>query len=67
MYQRTAPDRYGPLEPIATAVSGRTMTIDPSTGRLFVAAADTTPNPTPGGRARVVSGTLRVLVYDPVP
>ena len=67
VYQRTAPDQYEPLDPIATAVSGRTMTIDPATGRLFVAAAETTPNPTPGGRPRVVPGTLRVLVFDPVP
>lgn len=67
VYQRTAVDRYRALEPIRTAVSGRTMTIDESTGRLFVAAADTTPNPTPGGRPRPVPGTLRVLVFDPIP
>lgn len=67
VYQRTARDRYEALEPIRTAVSGRTMTVDSATGRLFVAAADTTPNPTPGGRARVAPGTLRVLVFDPLP
>ena len=67
VYQRTAPDRYRALEPIRTAVSGRTMTIDETTGRLFVAAADTMPNPTPGGRPRPVPGTLRVLVFDPLP
>ena len=66
VYQRTAPDHYVPLPPIVTAVSGRTMTIDAATGRLFVAAAETTPNPTPGGRAHVVSGTLHVLVFDPI-
>ena len=66
VYQRTAPDRYEALEPIATAVSGRTMTINPATGRLFVAAADTTPNPVPGRRAQVVPGTLHVLVFDPI-
>ncbi len=67
VFQRASADRYEALEPIATAVSGRTMTIDPATGRLFVAAADTTPNPAPGGRAHVVPGTLHVLVFDPIP
>ena len=67
VYQRTATGGYDALEPIVTAVSGRTMTIDAETGRLFVAAADTTPNPTPGGRAHVVPDTLHVLVFDPIP
>lgn len=67
VFRRNAADRYEALEPIVTAVSGRTMTIDPATGRLFVAAAETTPNPTPGGRAHVVPGTLRVLIFDPIP
>ena len=67
VFQRTAADTYKPLEPIATAVGGRTMTIDAATGRLFVAAAETTPSPVPGGRAHVVPGTLHVLVFDPIP
>ena len=66
-YQRTAPDRFQALEPIRTIVSGRRMTVDPATGCLSVAAADTTPNPTPSGRARVVAGTLRVFVFDSIP
>ena len=67
IYQQHTPDRYEALETLPTAVSGRTMGVDPTSGRLFVAAADTQPNPTPGGRPRVVPGTVRVLVFEPVP
>ena len=67
VFQQVGSDRYDAMESIATKVGGRTMTIDPATGRLFVAAAETTPNPTPGGRAHVVPGTLAVLVFDPIP
>jgi hypothetical protein len=42
------------------------MDVDPRTGRLFVAAADTDPGPTPGGRARARPGTLRLMMLDPV-
>lgn len=66
VYQQRSPDRYEALELVRTLVSGRTMAVDAPTGRLFVAAADTTPNPTPGGRPRPVPGTLRVLVFEPV-
>jgi hypothetical protein len=41
------------------------MALDPDTGRLYIAAADTDPNPTPGGRAKVRPGTLKLLVLDP--
>jgi DNA-binding beta-propeller fold protein YncE len=66
IYQQRTPDRYDALEPLRTVVSGRTMGVDPATGRLFVAAADTESNPTPGGRPHVIPGTLRVLVFAPV-
>lgn len=64
-HERTA-DSYEPLEPIVTQVSGRTMDVDASTGRLFVAAAETDPSPTPGGRRRPRPGTLKLLIFDPV-
>jgi hypothetical protein len=51
---------------VTTAVSGRTMTVDPTSGRLFVLAADTDPPATPGGRARAKPGTLRLMLLDPV-
>jgi YVTN family beta-propeller protein len=65
VYQQTSPDAYQRLDPIATAVSGRTMAVDPISGRLFIAAADTDPSPTPGGRAVTRPGTLKLLMLDP--
>lgn len=60
------------LQPIKTAVSARTMAIDPKTGRLFLAAADIAkidPPATPDGRPHVqfVPGSLKLLVFDPSP
>ncbi len=65
IYQQTAPDAYTALAPITTAVSGRTMDVDPATGRLFVAAADVDPPTTPGGRPHPKAGTLRLMILDP--
>lgn len=59
-------DDFTALDPITTAVSGRTMSLDPDSGRLFVAAADTDPAATPGGRPQVRPGTLKLLILDPV-
>lgn len=64
VYQQVSPDRYAMLAPIPTVVSARTMSVDPKTGRLFVAGADTDPNPA-GGRPKVRPGTLRLLVFKP--
>jgi DNA-binding beta-propeller fold protein YncE len=66
VYQETSPDAYSVLDTIPTLVSGRTMAVDPASGRLFIVAADTDPNPTPGGRPRARPGTTRVLILDPV-
>jgi hypothetical protein len=66
VYQQVSPDRYDALETIATQVSARTMSLDPASGRLFVAAADTDPNPKPEGRPIVRPGTLKLLMFDPV-
>lgn len=65
VYQQVSPNRYEPLPTIQTVVSARTMSVDPATGRLFVAGADTDPNPAPGGRPRVRPGTLRLLIFKP--
>jgi DNA-binding beta-propeller fold protein YncE len=64
-YQQVSPDNYAALRSIPTMVSARTMSVDPATGRLFVAGADTDPNPTPGGRPHVRPGTLRLLIFKP--
>lgn len=66
IFREAAPDRYVALEPVKTAVSGRTMDVDAASGRLFVAAADVTPSATPGGRPRPVPGSLKLLIFDPV-
>lgn len=66
VYQQASADTYKAMAPITTAVSGRTMSVDPHTGRLFVAAADTDPSPVPGARAKVRPGTLKLLMFDPV-
>ena len=66
VYQQTSPDAYQALDPVITAVSGRTMDVDPATGRLFVVAADTDPSKTPGGRPVPRPGTAKVMIFDPV-
>jgi YVTN family beta-propeller protein len=64
IYQQVSPDTYQLLTTLHTAISGRTMAVDPETGRLFVVAAETDPNPTPGGRPHVRPGTARVMIFD---
>ncbi len=66
VYQQTAPDKYTALEPIATAVSGRTMALDPVSGRLFVPAAQTEPSATPGAGRKTRAGSLALMIFDPV-
>lgn len=63
VYQQDTPDRYRALEPVATKVGGRTMAVDPTTGRLFVVAADMIADGTPRGHAR--PGSAMLLMYDP--
>ena len=65
VYQLTPAGDYQALGPVTTSVSGRTMAVDPATGRLFVAAADTDPSATPGARPKVRPGTLKLLMFDP--
>ncbi|MGH6827896.1 MAG: YncE family protein [Rhizomicrobium sp.] len=66
------PDHFVVAGEIKSPVSGRTMGIDPDTGRLFLAAADIDPNaPVPPGRngrpgrPKLVPGSLKLLFYDP--
>ena len=67
VYQEVTPDKYEAMDTITTAISGRTMDVDPETGRLFVAASDVDPPATPGGRPHPKAGTLRLMMLDPVP
>ena len=70
--QQISADKYQALESIKTGITGRNMTIDPATGRLFVAVADIDPNaPVPmgangrPGRARPLPESLKILFFDP--
>ena len=49
-----------------TKVSGRTMDVDPATGRLFVLAADLAAPSAPGTKPRPLPGTLQMMMFDPV-
>lgn len=67
-----SPQSFTPLEDIPTAITGRTMSIDPATGRLYVAAAAIDPKasvaPRPDGRPgrpTPLPNSLKVLFLDP--
>ncbi len=63
--QQKDADTYVVAATIPTAVSGRTMSIDPETGRLYIAALETDPPAAPGGRPKARAGTLRLMFLDP--
>jgi hypothetical protein len=55
-----APDKFTVVQTAKTQPTGRTMWLDPSTHRVFVPVAMTTPGP--NGRAGIVADTMKVLV-----
>jgi YVTN family beta-propeller protein len=70
--REAGPKTYVALGSIKTAVTGKTMGIDPQTGRLYIAAADIDPAaPVPvgpngrPGRPKPLAGTLKLLFLDP--
>jgi YVTN family beta-propeller protein len=65
IFQQTSPDAYSPLETVTTAVSGRTMAVDPESGRLYIVALENDPSPTPGARPHTRPGSARVMIFDP--
>ncbi len=59
-----APNKYTVIQTLNTARGARTMTLDPSTHRIYLATADF--EPTPSGvrqRPKAKSGTFKVLVF----
>lgn len=67
------PNDFALAETVPTRVTGRTMGIDPASGRLFIAAADIDPKaPVPAGpngrpgRPRPLPGSLKLLFLDPI-
>ena len=66
IYQKSGLDTYVQLPSVITLVSARTMTVDPRSGRLFVAGADISFNARPNSRPQFRQGSLKLLVFDPV-
>ena len=70
--REVSPDKYQPLDSIKTQVTGKNMTIDPASGRLYVAVADIDPNAPVAmgangrpGRPKPLPGSLKSLFLDP--
>ena len=64
--QQDGADAYRVLDTIRTSLTGRTLSVDPATGRLYIAAAEPDAAPPPGGKAKPKPGSLRLLFLDPV-
>ena len=60
-----APGRFTVVQRVDTQPSGRTMWLEPTTHRVFVPVAATTPDA--NGRRRVTPGTMKVLVLSIAP
>ncbi|HXK10593.1 MAG TPA: YncE family protein [Vicinamibacteria bacterium] len=62
------PDKLSVVQTLATPRGSRTMTLDPKTHRLYVAAADFAPPATgPAGRPQrpqVLAGSFKIVVYE---
>jgi len=60
-----APDKFTVVQTATTQPSGRTMWLDPTTHRVYVPVATTTPGA--NGRPQAVPGTMKVLVLGTEP
>ncbi len=58
------PDQYRVAETLETPRGSRTMGLDPTNHRLFVAAAKFGPAPSGGGRPAVLPGSFTLLVIE---
>jgi DNA-binding beta-propeller fold protein YncE len=70
--QEKDPQTFVSLGTVKTAMTARTMGIDPNTGRIYLAAAEPRPGAVPpAGSALapppVVPGSLKLLFLDPAP
>jgi DNA-binding beta-propeller fold protein YncE len=70
---QSGPSSYAVAATVPTRNTGRTMDINPASGRLFVAAAEIDPKapvpPGPNGRPgrpRPIAGSLKLMFLDPV-
>jgi YVTN family beta-propeller protein len=67
------PNTYAVIDNLKTQVTGKTMGIDPHSGRLYIAAADIDPKaPVPAGangkpgRPKPLPGSLKLIILDPI-
>jgi DNA-binding beta-propeller fold protein YncE len=72
VFHEDGPQSFKSMGNIHTAVTGKNMTIDPVTGRLFVAVGDVDPTapvkPGPNGRPgrpKPLPGSMKILFLDP--
>jgi YVTN family beta-propeller protein len=63
--QENDPNSFTVIDTIATAVTGRTMAVDPQTGRIFIAAAEISASPSPPVSAATTGGTAAASVLAP--
>jgi YVTN family beta-propeller protein len=64
--QQDPGDAYKVIETVKTAVTGRTLGIDPATGRLYLAAGTFDPATPVGGRPKILPDSLKLIFLDPV-
>jgi YVTN family beta-propeller protein len=61
------PDSFATIATVKTAISARTMDIDPVSGRIYLVAAEIESGAAPGRRPSIVPGSLKLLFLDPAP
>jgi len=64
-----SPQKLSVVQTLTTQSGARTIALDPSTHKIYLATADraSAPNAPPGTRRAIVPGSFRVLVYGPQP
>ena len=62
-----APDQLAVVQTLQTARGARTMTLDPTTHKIYLAAADYEKGSEGERRPNAVAGSFRVLVYGATP
>ena len=60
--REVSPDRYEPLQTLATQPGARTLALDETTGHIYLPTARTGKAPAGGGPARILPETFVVLV-----
>ena len=62
--QEQDPNTYQVIDTVPTAVSARTMDVDPETGRIYLAAATVDPATLSQPRPKILPGSLKLLFLD---